>query len=84
MYRSPFEVVIALVTGQFKIIQIGLGTGSIPIMIAERREEAIYFCPSAVSALVGIDELVIKLADILVDRGCLACGVIIVPGSFTF
>ena len=83
MHWTPGKIVIAFVAGQGEVIQVGEGVGGIPVMVAQGGEEAIFICSRAESAIVRGNILVIKLADVRIDRGRLPAGVLLSPTVIT-
>jgi len=78
---SPDEIVVTFVAGQSEIIHVRLERAGVPVVVAGRREETINRRAGAVRPNVGINELVIKLPDILINRIRPAERVIVVAGG---
>lgn len=81
VHRSPDKIIIAFVAGQGEVILIGQGVACIPIMVAQRGEEAIGCRARAVGPDIRKDELVIILPDILINRVSRAKWIIVVAGG---
>jgi hypothetical protein len=82
--RALGEGVIALIAGQCEIIEVGLGVGLHPLVIAQCREEMIHAIGAACAegSFVGGDEIVVVLADVGVDgAGCAELIVVVADGE---
>src|SRR5262245_28360064 len=72
-HRVKSEGVVPLVAGKCEVVQIWTGIGALPVVVAERRKEAVAGQrASAVSAGVRRDVVAILLADVPIDRFPLA------------
>ena len=78
MYRPPDKIIVALVTRQAEIIQVGFGSGCIPVMVAKGREEAVFGCSRTVRAGIRENEIMVILADMGIDRISCAGWVIVI------
>ena len=78
VHRPPGVVVIALVARQGEVIEVRLRVGRDPIMVAQGREELVEGGPLAVAAQVGVNEVVVILADVGVYGRGIAVGVIVI------
>ena len=64
MHRPPGEIVITLVAGQGKVIQVGLGTRHGPIVVAQAGEEAVEAGAGAELACVRENIAVVISAEV--------------------
>jgi hypothetical protein len=65
--RSAPNGVVTLVARQVEVVEVGFGTGRLPVVVSQRGEEPVRGCPGAEPSRVRCDELVIVLADVGVD-----------------
>ncbi len=72
------ERVVALVARQREVVEVGLGAGRVPVVIAQRWEEAVLARTGAVFSRVRADERGVELADVRVDRVGTARRVVVV------
>src|SRR5262249_15434742 len=77
-HRPDGDSVIASVAGEGEIGEVGLGVGCQPVVGSQGGPEFVGRCPCAVATLVGVDIVVVELADIGVDGGVIAIGIVIV------
>lgn len=78
-FHGPaLEGVVALVAGQREVIEVRLGVGGEPVVIAEAGKEAIGHRARAVASFISADELVVELADVAVDGGRRADGIVVI------
>lgn len=82
VHRSPDKIIIAFVARQGEVFLIRQGVACIPIMVAQRGEEKIGRCACPIGTRVRIDELVIILPNILINRRCFARRIIVVAGGY--
>jgi hypothetical protein len=78
VYRSPDKIIIAFVAGQGEIIQVGLDSPCIPVMVAQRGEEPIDRRAGSVRSNIRVNEIVVILPDVLIYGRGLAKRIIIV------
>ena len=82
LHMAECDLVIALVVGQRKIIEIRLKTRKlVPIVIAQGREEAILLGAAAEPTAIGGDEGMKVAPDVFVDGLGFAVQIIVVAGS---
>jgi len=86
-YRPPAELVVTFVAGQREIVEVWAGavctiaTHGHPVVVAQNREEMIGSCPRSVAAGVGIDKLVVILADVRVNGRSRAGRIVVVASG---
>jgi len=81
MDRFPDKLIITLIARQGEIIQVRLRIFGSPIMVTQAGEKAVFKRTIAIPTCVGKDKLVEELPNILVDRGCLAIGIVIITSG---
>jgi len=81
VYRSPDKIIIAFVAGQGEIIQVGLDSPCIPVMVAQRGEEAIDRRAGSVRSNIRVNEIVVILPDVLIYGRGLAEGIVVITGG---
>ncbi len=68
MDRSVGKVMIAHIAGQREILQVGLCTCRMPIMIAQAGEEVVLLPSFSIAANIGCDKFMEELAYVVIDR----------------
>jgi len=81
MPGSPGEVVIAFVVGQLKVIKVRLSGLAHPVMVTQGWEKAILLSTLAVTAAVGMDILMVKLPNAVINGLTRAIRIIVVAGG---
>src|SRR5574341_243065 len=80
VHGTPDEIVITFIAWQGEVIDIRLECARVPVVVAWRGEEAVEGRAGAIGTCIWIDELVVILPDILIDRGCFAKRIIVIAG----